>query len=66
MTTTKVYIIESERGWGSKVEDVLDFPSPEAALQYCKDYNNKHNPPMKLTPDWYMYATLSPNGWIIR
>lgn len=56
---TKVYIMESERGWGQKVDEILEFDTPEEALQYCKDYNNKHNPPSDITPDWYMYADMN-------
>lgn len=54
----KVLIIESELGWGQKVEDVLEFPTPEEAELYVREYNRKHNPPMDRTPDWYMYAKL--------
>ena len=54
----KVLIIESERGWGSKVDEELEFPTYELAEQYCKEYNNKYNPPKDETPDWYMYAKI--------
>lgn len=54
----KVYIIESESGWGQKVEEEMEFPTQLEAEQFCKDYNNKHNPPMEKTPDWYMYAKV--------
>ena len=52
----KVQIIESEAGWGSKVDEEKDFPTVEEARQFAKDYNNKHNPPSSTTPSWYMYA----------
>jgi hypothetical protein len=55
---TKVYIIESEAGWGQKVEETLEFPTREEAEKYCREYNNKHNPPRDATPGWYMYARL--------
>lgn len=55
---TKVYIIESERGWGQKVDEVKEFPSHEEAEKFCREYNSKHNPPMDKTPDWYMYAKI--------
>ena len=55
---TKVYIIESEAGWGQKVDEVKEFDTKEEAEQFCRDYNNKHNPPSNKTPSWYMYAKL--------
>jgi len=55
--TVKVLIIESERGWGQRIDEVKEFPTQEAAYQFCKDYNNKYNP-IGETPDWYMYARL--------
>ena len=38
----KVLIIESEAGWGRKVDREIEFDSEEEAIQYCKDYNNNH------------------------
>lgn len=58
MSKTKVLIIESERGWGKKVEDTKEFDSLEEAISFCKQYNNKYNPPRTYTPDWYMYADI--------
>ena len=55
---TKVYIIESERGWGQRVEEVLEFDTPEEAEAYTRCYNNEHNPPATQTPEWYMYAHM--------
>lgn len=57
---TKVYIIESERGWGSKVDEVLDFDSREEAEKYASDYNSKYNDFTKGVPDWYMIAKVEP------
>lgn len=54
----KVYIIESERGWGQKTEDTLEFDTREEAEGYAREYNRKHNPPLDHTPDWYMYARV--------
>ena len=54
----KVQIIESEAGWGQKVDETLEFDTLEEAVTYCKDYNTKHNPPMDHVPGWYMYARL--------
>lgn len=55
---TKVFIIESEVGWGQKVDSTLEFSTKEEAEAYCREYNNKHNPIMDKTPDWYMYAKM--------
>jgi hypothetical protein len=59
VTMPKVYIIESERGWGQKVDEVKEFDSEEAADKFCKEYNEKYNNQEKV-PDWYMYATKRP------
>jgi hypothetical protein len=51
----KVYLIESERGWGSKVDEVLLFETEELAKQWVTDYNKKYNSE-PTTPDWYIVA----------
>lgn len=56
---TKVLIVESEQGWGSKVDEVKEFSTLDEATQYVKDYNNKHNPPSEKVPSWYMYTRLA-------
>ena len=56
--TTKVYIIEQELGWGSKVDEEKEFDTREEAIQFCKDYNDKYNTGRIMTPDWYMYARI--------
>lgn len=48
----RVDIIESERGWGSKIDEILYFDNEEAK-QYVILYNEKYNPPGP-APDWYM------------
>ena len=55
--TTKVFIIENEIGWGSKVDEEKEFDTREEAIQFCKDYNDEYNSG-KGTPDWYMYARI--------
>lgn len=52
----KVLIIESERGWGQKVDEVKEFDTREEAEKFCKEYNSKNNEPT--VPDWYMYARI--------
>lgn len=51
----KLTIIESERGWGQRVDGVLTFDTYEAADKYKTEYNSKNNLPY--VPDWYMYAS---------
>ena len=58
MSQTIVEIIESERGWGQRVDEQIPFDTHEEAVTYCKNYNTKYNPPLDDTPDWYMYARI--------
>lgn len=51
----RVNIIESERDWGSKIDEVLYFDNETEAKQYVKDYNDKWNTSTSV-PDWYMIA----------
>jgi hypothetical protein len=45
MEKVKVEIIESERGWGSKVDEVKYFEAStvEEATKLAKDFCNKYN-----------------------
>lgn len=49
-----VAIIESERGWGQKVDDVKEFESFEQAEKFVVEFNSKNTETE--VPDWYMYA----------
>lgn len=51
----RVDIIESERGWGSKIDDTIYFDNEREAVTYVQEYNDKYNPPGP-APDWYMIA----------
>lgn len=53
----KVYIIESEAGWGQRVDEIKNFPSLKKATAFVKRYNRRYNPPGR-TPSWYMYARM--------
>lgn len=44
---------EYERGWGSRVDDVLYFSTEEQAIIFMKEYNEKHNTETYV-PDWYI------------
>lgn len=50
-----VYMIESEEGYGSKVDEILYFKTKELALQYVKEYNERYNN-LGVTPSWYIVA----------
>ncbi len=51
-----VHIIESERGWGQRVDEELTFPTVAKAKAFVEDYNKVNDKPTP--PDWYMYAKI--------
>jgi phage-related minor tail protein len=51
-----VQIIESERGWGQRIDEVKEFDTYEKALAFVRDYNKDNNE--STVPDWYMYAQI--------
>lgn len=54
----KVVLIESEAGWGQRVDEVLHFDTETEAREYVKDYNDNWNPPGP-APSWYTVASYS-------
>lgn len=50
----KVDIIESERGWGQKIDETVYFDNEPEAVKFQQDYNARNT--AKVVPDWYMYA----------
>ena len=50
----RVTIIESERGWGQRVDEYRRFATKELAAAFVKDYNKDNN--QASAPDWYMAA----------
>ncbi len=52
----QVAIIESERGWGRKIDEIKTFDTREKALAFIKEYNSYNTSPT--APDWYMQAEL--------
>jgi hypothetical protein len=56
-TPTKVVIIESERGWGQRIDEEMEFPTKAEAEAFIAKYNTQNNQPT--VPDWYMYARLA-------
>ena len=52
-TAYRVDIIESERGWGSKIDETIYFDNEAEARRFVESYNQdlpEH------VPDWYMMA----------
>lgn len=52
----RVHIIESERGWGQRVDEVKEFETLEEANAYIREFNSYNTSPT--VPDWYMVAVL--------
>lgn len=50
----RVDLIESVRGWGSKVDEQKDFDTLTEAKDFVTKFNSVNNEPT--VPDWYMYA----------
>lgn len=50
----KVTVIESERGWGQRVGDVVIFDSADKAWEFVEKYNKDND--LDDVPDWYMKA----------
>ncbi len=51
-----VNIIESEAGWGQRVDETKDFATEAEALVFVNEYNSHNDKPQ--VPDWYMYAQI--------
>jgi len=49
-------LIESERGWGSKIDEVKYFDTMEEAEAFVIEFNKYNDKPT--VPDWYMYAEI--------
>lgn len=52
----KVNIIESERGWGQRVDEVKEFETLEIAEAFCREFNAENTE--ETVPDWYMRAEV--------
>jgi hypothetical protein len=50
----KVEVWEYERGWGSKIDEIREFDSQQAAEIWVKSFNAHNN--LSEVPDWYMVA----------
>jgi hypothetical protein len=51
----KVAIIESERGWGQRVDEVKEFKTYEEAKAFQIKFNAENIEDS--VPDWYMVAS---------
>lgn len=50
----RVDLIESERGWGQKIDETKYFDSELEAQRYVAEFNAKNT--SATVPNWYMYA----------
>ncbi len=57
MTKILVDIIESERGWGQRLDETKEFDTIEEAVAYVKEFNS-HND-KETVPDWYLGVAMS-------
>jgi len=58
ITAYKIAVIESEVGWGSKIDDWMVCLTTVDALQFKKEFNSVNTD--AVTPKWYMYADGEP------
>jgi hypothetical protein len=56
MNKVIVHIIESEAGWGQKIDDVKAFDTRALAKEFVDSFNSKNTE--ELVPSWYMYAMI--------
>ena len=56
--TVRVAVFESERGWGQNVVERHEFPTKKAADKFVKTFNDRHCPPKKDVPDYYLKAVI--------
>ncbi len=54
---TKVHIIESERGWGQRLDETKEFDTYKEAEEFCTKYNASND--KDYVPDWYMRAEIA-------
>jgi hypothetical protein len=50
----RVDIIESERGWGTKIDEQRFFDDANAAFKFVEEFNSRNVE--TLAPYWYMIA----------
>lgn len=52
-----VDIIESESGFGQKVDETKHFTTLDEANVFFEEFNEYNRQPENRVPGWYMYAT---------
>lgn len=57
-TAVKIAVIESEAGWGRKIDDYMVCLTVEDAKAFETEFNSKNTETS--TPDWYMQVEGSP------
>lgn len=55
----KVAVIESESGWGRKIDDWMVCLTPEDTLLFKEEFNSKND--SEVVPDWYMVVEGDPD-----
>lgn len=50
----KAILLEYERGWGSRVDEVREFATEEERDEFITRFNAKNTE--QSAPDWYMIA----------
>lgn len=50
----RVTVIESERGWGSKIDEYRRFETKEEGQAWASEFNSQNT--LDYVPEWYMYA----------
>lgn len=50
----KAVIYESERGWGTKIDEIKSFDTKEERDEFMHKFNAKNTD--LVAPDWYMIA----------
>lgn len=50
----RVDLLEFERGWGSRLDEVKYFSTEQEATDYVKEFNSENTE--DVVPDWYMIA----------
>ena len=54
----KIPVIESEAGWGRKIDDWMICSSYDNAMKFKSEFNSKNTE--DTTPDWYMQVEGEP------
>lgn len=50
----KAALLEFERGWGSRVDEIREFETEEERDRFIAEFNAKNT--ADVAPDWYMIA----------